>query len=56
MAQPVVVPRSRARIVREGSAGIGIFGVAPMSALARVRSAMGGLLFWWAARVEDDGG
>ena len=35
---------------------LGIFGVAPTSALARVRSAMGGLLFWLAAQVEDDGG
>jgi hypothetical protein len=35
---------------------MGVFGVAPRLASARVVSAMSGLLFWLAARVEDDGG
>jgi len=43
-------------MVRAASGGTGVFGVAPAAALDRVRSAMGGLLFWLAARVEDDGG
>src|SRR6056297_1754425 len=55
-AQPVVVPRSSASNVRSARKAGGRSGIASCIAVARVRSAMGGLLFWLAARVEDDGG
>src|SRR5690606_19397783 len=55
-AQPVVVPRSSASIARLARTAGARSGIASRRCVARVRSAMGGLLFWLAARVEDDGG
>src|SRR6056297_2257363 len=55
-AQPVVVPRSSASNVRSARKAGGRSGIASCILVARVRSAMGGLLFRLAARVEDDGG
>src|SRR5688572_957476 len=55
-AQPVAVPRSRASIALLAGATGGRSGIASRREVARVRSAMGGLLFWLAARVEGDGG
>jgi hypothetical protein len=43
-------------MVRAAAGGMCVSGVAPSAALDRVVSAMSGLLFWLAARVEDDGG
>src|SRR6056297_4142537 len=55
-AHPVVVPRSSASKVRSARCATGRSGIALRCEVARVGSAMGGLLFWLAARVEDDGG
>src|SRR5690606_7196406 len=55
-AHPVVVPRSSASITRLARTTGRRSGIASRLEVARVRSAMGGLLFWLAARVEDDGG
>src|SRR5690606_36018139 len=55
-AQPVVVPRSRARMGRWGVIAKGSAGIALRSAMRRVGSAMIGLLLGLAGLVEDDGG